>query len=432
MRTALLNQVIFWRETIKRQRTPTMRSIHPILLLLILTLLAHPASAMFAPPAKAPVDRLVQNISAYIKEHPDDAQGYYTLARVHFLALALKQETLGVYEQGQKLPSIPDFVNRRSPKPDDAKMDEKQLLTHLTASMENFATAISKAPGIPLFHLGVASLLESAIDSGLALPPIPGYKADVEVKDWKPVYLAQSIRQYLIAYDQAINDDLKLTNQPVMGLSSLISYEAGTHYLQLARRDDVDKDLKGRVDVVTESVKALQSKPSGPVTPIVFSLKDGRALNDLLAPGKTAKFDLDGTGRGQTWPWLKPDTGILVWDPSESGRITSGRQLFGSVSWWIFWRDGYAAMDALDDNRDGRLSGSELIGLAVWFDRNGNGISDPGEVVPLASVGVESIEVRATARDGASPMNAMGLRMKDGRILPTWDWTVNPVETSRH
>ncbi|MBT3202234.1 MAG: hypothetical protein HN350_20220, partial [Phycisphaerales bacterium] len=53
--------------------------------------------------------------------------------------------------------------------------------------------------------------------------------------------------------------------------------------------------------------------------------------------GTAVRFDLDGDGRAQSWPWVKPTTGILVWDPSGQGRITSGQQLFGSVTIWMFF-----------------------------------------------------------------------------------------------
>src|SRR5262249_19684687 len=110
-----------------------------------------------------------------------------------------------------------------------------------------------------------------------------------------------------------------------------------------------------------------------------------------------------------------------------SGKITSGKQLFGSVTWWIFWENGYQAMDSLDNNRDGRLSGDEFKGLAVWIDRNSNGVSDSGEVMSLESIGVTAIETHPTGKDGKSPMNSVGMRMKDGRILATWDWVVSPA-----
>ena len=34
----------------------------------------------------------------------------------------------------------------------------------------------------------------------------------------------------------------------------------------------------------------------------------------------------------------------------------------------------------LDTNHDGKLSGKELDALALWFDKNRDGVSQPGEV----------------------------------------------------
>ncbi len=393
-------------------------------------LFASPAMAKFMRPQDEPVDRLVENVSAYVKEHPDDVQGHYTLGRVHHLAFALKAEKLGIYQgKGEPLPNIPAMFNNQPAA--DSKVEEKVLLGHLKAALDSYSTASTSAPDNALFQLGMASLMESALDSGLTLPPLPGYNAAGDVKDWKPIYLSQAIRKYLLAYNMAITDDLKVTHAPVRGMSSLISFEAGTQYLALVQRPGVDKELKEKVGAVTGGLKALSVKPQGPITPIIFTMKHAAVLNDLLAPDKTVKFDLDGTQRGQDWAWVKPDTGILVWDPRATGVVTSAKQLFGSVTWWIFWRDGYSAMEALDDNHDGKLSGAELKGLAVWFDRNGNGVSDPGEVMPIESIGVENIAVRATGRDGISPTNALGLRMKDGTVLATWDWVVNPAKPEK-
>ena len=94
----------------------------------------------------------------------------------------------------------------------------------------------------------------------------------------------------------------------------------------------------------------------------------------------------------------------------------------------MFWEDGYQALDALDDNRDGVLSGDELRGLCVWRDANGNGVCDPGEVVPVQALGIESISVRATDSADGCPANVNGIRMRDGRVLPTYDWTTESVK----
>ncbi|HEX5000117.1 MAG TPA: hypothetical protein VFY29_17990 [Terriglobia bacterium] len=93
----------------------------------------------------------------------------------------------------------------------------------------------------------------------------------------------------------------------------------------------------------------------------------------------------------------------------------------------MFWPDGYRALDALIDNRDGELRGNELRGLAVWFDRNQNGVSDPREVVPIEKTGIAAISARATTRVGDSPTNERGLELTGGRRLPTCDRTTAPL-----
>jgi hypothetical protein len=107
-----------------------------------------------------------------------------------------------------------------------------------------------------------------------------------------------------------------------------------------------------------------QAMERGFFTPIVLSFRKA-TLSDLLDPDKTVDFDLRGYGPRESWPWVKPDLGFLVWDPNESGRIVSARQMFGGYTFQIFRRTGYDALRALDDNDDGVLSGSELDGIGV-------------------------------------------------------------------
>ena len=165
------------------------------------------------------------------------------------------------------------------------------------------------------------------------------------------------------------------------------------------------------------------------ITPILVSFDRQASLSDLLAPERTVRFDLPGDGLSRRWPWVKPTTGILVWDPKHTGKITSGLQLFGSVTWWLFWKDGYEPLAALDNDHNGWLEGKELQGIAVWFDRNGNGVADPGEVVSLASLGIRRIAVHpAGLRDGV-PANPNGVQLRDGSSLATFDWT--PTSTAK-
>ncbi len=184
----------------------------------------------------------------------------------------------------------------------------------------------------------------------------------------------------------------------------------------------------GMAKAVLINIAKLDGLGRGAITPIILSFEETAGVDDLLAVDSAVEFDLDGDGRIEAWPWIKPDTALLVWDPRQTGIVRSGRQLFGSVTWWMFFTDGYHAMDALDDDRNGELSGDELIGLALWFDRNSNGVSDVGEVTPIDKTPVEALTTFSLSHDGDSPWHPAGMRLKDGRTAPTYDWVTRPIE----
>jgi hypothetical protein len=353
----------------------------------------------FAMPTNAPVERLVSNMAEYVKTHPRDANGYYTLGRIHYLAFALNSPEIPSDQemQSSRYPGHPAGQSH-----DPSAIPEAQRATHLKEAVRLLKRALELDPKNGLYELGMACVLE----------------------DGQPEWREVAITHYLAAYRHSIAEDQTITRKPMHGLHSLVSYEAGSSYLQLVKERGVKNSEAGTAKQIEEKIAAMDKLPRGPVSPIVLSLRSGVALSDLLAPDVRVNFDLDGTGRAQSYAWLGPDTALLIWDPQHTGEVTSGRQLFGNVTWWMFWENGYQALAALDDDHDGWLRGPELAGLALWFDRNQNGVCDPGEVVPIEQSGVEALAVRATGWDGASPMNANGLRLKDGRVLPTWDWVV--------
>jgi hypothetical protein len=160
------------------------------------------------------------------------------------------------------------------------------------------------------------------------------------------------------------------------------------------------------------------------ITPILIPLEAELRFDELVDEHARVAFDLDGSGLSREWEWITPKAGWLVYDPTGSGRISSALQMFGSVTFWIFWPNGYAALSSLDDNGDGVLSGPELRGLAIWNDKNGNGISDPGEVIPVEALGVREISCHSIVEENGVHWNPRGVRFADGSSRASYDWIV--------
>jgi hypothetical protein len=394
-------------------------------------LIAIQAFGEFEGNSLAPADRLIANTTAYIKEHPTDPMGPYTLARVHYLAFATRGATLNAWpNDGRALPEIYDPMPTR-PQSSNLNPMDASLRVHLTEAIENFRKAIQMDEKNGLFHLGLASISRQALSSGLELGAIPGMAPADIPKDgnFTAVWREQAIAEYLKAYQLSIDTTAMIrAGSPGGGTVTSASYEAGTRYVEMVGARGVRDSERTVYERIKDSLPSLSKQGISFITPIVFRLTAPVRLEALLDAGKTVAFDLAGSGIPQRYTWLRPDTGILVWDPTRAGRITSGHQLFGSVTFQMFWPDGYRAIDALDDNRDGELRGAELDGLAVWFDLNQNGVSDAGEVTPIEKTGIASISARATTCIGASLANETGLIMTDGRALPTYDWTTTPLK----
>jgi hypothetical protein len=241
-------------------------------------------------------------------------------------------------------------------------------------------------------------------------------------------WLERAEVEYRAAFDMTADRDASGT-RPIGpgGLRDSVSFEAALGLVRLLDgREAREGDAALRARAMAQ-MKTIEDLPlPNWVTPIIFGLAQPASLDQLLAPDRIVEFDLDGSGP-RAWPWLQQDTAMLVWDPEQTGSITSGLQLFGSVTWWLFFENGYRAMDLLDDDRDGWLQGDELAELGAWRDSNQNGVSESGEVLPLARLGIAALATHATGASGRSPMNARGLRLDDGRVLPTYDWVIAPA-----
>jgi hypothetical protein len=196
--------------------------------------------------------------------------------------------------------------------------------------------------------------------------------------------------------------------------------EEAAHYLiplldPVADRDEI-ADLKTKI-------KELEKRPRA-ITPIAIPLEDGLSVHEVTNSAARVTFDADGSGFQRSWTWIRPNAAWLVFDKRGTRQVTSSLQMFGNVTFWLFWRNGYDALRSLDDNGDSRIAGPELSGLALWRDANVNGISEAGEVRPLADWQIVSLSCEYefdTTHPDEIPFSASGVTFANGTVRPTWD-----------
>lgn len=420
-----------------------------------------PLHGKFAMPQPVPVERLVASAQRYIEKSPEDPEGHYTLARIHYAAFAWQATYLDAFSSpagddaarppaldrdlkanmpAQQLEAQRRVLERRKldavPRGDAAFAEEVQkeaealtqanwqppamapadALRHFLAARDGFEKAISMAPDNAMFALGKASLWRQF--------STPELHAPLEKEAGVPAAMKNSEVAALFykAFTLAKGKDAELKHLPLRGLSSIISNEAGIAYLELTPEGEHAVEVK-------EHLAFLKELKMGAITPLVFSTRpEDLSLAQVVNEQSSVAFDLRGMGEEVRWPWLHSHAAFLVWDAENTGIIRDGRQLFGSYTWGVFWRDGFEAISMLDDDGNESLRGSELKGIRVWQDRNGNSISEPGEVRDLPEFGISAIACSATSTDGGSLVHSQGVTLSDGSQRPLWDWVLRPLD----
>jgi hypothetical protein len=375
---------------------------------------------------EVPLARVLPNVEAAVRKNPRDANARYVLGRLHSLAFATDTRTIPVVlpedsPQGNSLPGFAPYRTILVARSGKALVEPHR--THLVKSLEHYRRAVELAPNNPLYRLGLAWMLESAAPHVNGLKP---FSWAPKVKPTRVVIEDAALDHYRRVVVLQSEEDLKATHlRP--GEDTQLSKEAAQGIVRV-----LNGRTKTRQDVrETTRMNALAAKLAKiprPITPIILPLEGETSLPELLS-ARTTQFDLAGDGTARTWPWVKSSTGILVWDPNRTGKVTSGRQLFGTSTWWMFFRDGYAALATLDADGDGWLRGTETHGISIWRDANENGRSDDGEVKPLSHWRIAELSVRAEGENATGPFNHRGVKRTDGTYTPTFDWV--PVSLAK-
>lgn len=377
------------------------------------------ANAMWMRPEQeeVPIDRLIENLKGFIEKHPETPEGYFTLGRLYSFAYARRTTTFDVYVRGDLWEPAINGANIPSSPGCNTPAVTPERLNYLIQSIKYYRDAIAKRNDDMMYWLGVGyDYGEAADHAGEITWPFTGSPFDEEAKAkskdkrfWEDLALD--------AYRKAFALDTKREG----GVSLPVAAEAGGGILSiLGRRTDRTEAENKEIRRMKRAVSAMSSGPRA-ITPVIFSMED-RPLKSILSQKKRVSFDLDGTGRRMRWNWVRPGTAFLAWDPQETGQILSGRQLFGSTTWWMFWRNGYLALAALDDDGNGWLEGAELKGVAVWRDLNGNGRSEVGEVSPVQSQDITGVNVSVSDTVSGMLSSRLGIRFADGHTVATYDW----------
>ena len=369
-----------------------------LVILFVLFVAASPAMSRYqrVELEQVPVARLIENLEEISKENPNSAEAWLNLGRAHGMAYAQKTDPLTVPKayHGIEPPAVPF----RSVKVAADPTQDAAAQAHLEAALKSYRQALELNKDDLIVRLGLAWLTDQA------------GKKDEAVKQYRAIAAG--------AWEK--EKDLKSAG---FG-GQTISAEVGSYLIPLL---DAEKD-KHEIEMLKDRTATLGKLPYS-VTPIALPLADGLTATDLEAPDARVKFDVNGTGLAREWSWITPKAAWLVYDPKGEGNITSGRQLFGNVTFWMFWSDGYAPLAALDDNRDGTLTGQELAYLALWHDANGNGVADPGEVKPLSAFGIVAVSYEwQTLVDHPDKIafSPTGVTFQDGKTRPTYDLVLKP------
>ena len=392
--------------------------------------LAAPAFAIFVgvPSERVdevPVDRLLANLQR--DTNLDRATRWRAIGRVHLIAYLRQAAILPTYRnqpgvlaegrigdcaeldaqaQGRGGPQNfpPAKPGERceareyslGPKPEISQGDRALAAPpnrHLSAAIDAYTRAKSLEPG----HLRTRLALAFAFDRAGRKP-----FARAELR---------FIAQEGLRRTASLN-----SGEPMDWEMHVVLSEAVAHFTLIAK-SRADKNLiaalKRRLDA---------SPPAMYVTPVLVPLKSRVAFEELTDRASSVKFDFTGQGRAHRLGWINKNAAWLVWDPKNKGHIHSGFQLFGSVTWLAFWDNGYQPLAALDDNGDGKLSGAELKGLALWRDKDGDGVSDPGEVKPVAAHGIVALSyANKHVRDDLW-VARKGVTFANGETRSTYDW----------
>lgn len=134
-------------------------------------------------------------------------------------------------------------------------------------------------------------------------------------------------------------------------------------------------------------------------------------LNTTTSNSNKIYFDMNSDGfKEKMIEWMNEDEAVLVNDINNNGLIDNGTEILGNnyISNLTGSKslDSYLLLKEFDKNKDGVIDIKDNSNLALWQDKNKNGITDKGELTyigkdnsPIKSISINPLDTLLSAYD---------------------------------
>jgi hypothetical protein len=154
------------------------------------------------------------------------------------------------------------------------------------------------------------------------------------------------------------------------------------------------------------------------VSPIILDL-DGDGNELIPASASSARFDMDGDGKGDSSAWFGSGDAVLFLDRDGNGKANGAKEI-SFVSDLENAQSSLEGLKAFDSDKDGKLSAadSDFGRFRLWQDRNGDGLATAAEITTLAASGIAGLSLAAT-QTNLSPAAGQAVALAIGEFTKT-------------